>query len=478
MPSLQIPEKLKRLVTTPKRFKILIGGRNSAKSTGVSSIMTMRVQTEGCDLICLREFQSSIAQSVHKILKNTIDRTGAEGFTVLDNKITCGKNEIIFAGMARNSAAIKSAEDFKYSWVEEAQTCSQQSLDDLLPTIRKPGSELWFTANPQSSEDPFSKRFIVPYLAELERDGVYEDDLHLIVVVNWRDNPWHGGEMEELRQWDFENRERAEYDHIWEGKFNDTIENSIIKAEWFDAAIDAHIKVGFKPRGQKVLTHDPSDSGDAKAYMYRHGNVILQAEENTYDDVNDGCDWALDQAIALNADVFRWDIGGLGLSLKRQVDKSLKETKIKWDMFSGAETAEDAKSIYEPVERGQKYQNKMNGEIFRNKRAQCYWKLRDRFYNTYRRVVKNDGEIPTDSMISISSDIKCLQKMRSEICRIPLKNSGTGLIQIMAKDEMKNKLKIESPNLADCAMMSEANPMKLIKEDYLKPLDYNTVGIL
>ena len=265
MPTLQIPKKLQQLVTTPKRFKVLIGGRNSAKSTGVSSIMTMRVQTEGVDLICLREFQSSISQSVHKILKNTITRTGAEGFTVLDNKITHGRNEIIFNGMARNSAAIKSAEDFKYSWVEEAQTCSQQSLDDLLPTIRKPGSELWFTANPQSSEDPFSKRFITPYLADLERDGMYEDDLHLIVVVNWRDNPWHGGEMEELRLWDYENRERAEYDHIWEGKFNDSVENSIIKAEWFDAAVDAHVKIGWKARGQTSLTNEPSRPGDAKA---------------------------------------------------------------------------------------------------------------------------------------------------------------------------------------------------------------------
>jgi len=478
MPTLQIPKKLQQLVTTPKRFKVLIGGRNSAKSTGVSSIMTMRVQTEGVDLICLREFQSSISQSVHKILKNTITRTGAEGFTVLDNKITHGRNEIIFNGMARNSAAIKSAEDFKYSWVEEAQTCSQQSLDDLLPTIRKPGSELWFTANPQSSEDPFSKRFITPYLADLERDGMYEDDLHLIVVVNWRDNPWHGGEMEELRLWDYENRERAEYDHIWEGKFNDSVENSIIKAEWFDAAVDAHVKIGWKARGQKILTHDPSDSGDAKAYMYRHGNVILAAGENTKDDVNDGCDWALDQAIQLNADVFRWDYGGLGVSLKRQVKDSLKDTKVKWDMFNGAETPEDAKSTYEPADKGTRYQNKSNADIFRNKRAQCYWKLRDRFYNTYRRVVKNDGSIPTESMISISSDIECLQKFRSEVCRIPLKNQGTGMIQIMAKDEMKNKLKIESPNIADCAMMSEANPMKLIRETYLAPLKYNRKGIV
>ena len=481
MPRMRINSKLKRVMRTPKPIKVIIGGRGSGKSIGVGDIFTFKMDTEGADIYCLREYQDSLSDSVHKVFKGSINkRLKLDGWTILENKVIAPNGAATtYKGASRNPDSVQSAQDYKYSWFEEAHRASQDSLDKLLPTIiRNPGAECWFTANPQSSEDAFSKRFITPYLADLERDGCYEDELHLIVVVNWRDNPWWNDRQEVLRNWDYRNLDRAKYDWIWEGKFNDSVENSIIKAEWFDAAIDAHKKVGFKPRGQKVLTHDPADSGDSKAFVYRHGNVILAAEENDRDDVNDGCDWALDHAIQLNADVFRWDIGGLGLSLKRQVNKSLADTKIKWDMFNGAETAEDAKSMYEPVDRGLKHQNKTNGDIFRNKRAQCYWKLRDRFYNTYRRIVKNDGEISTDSMISISSDIECLQKMRSELCRIPLKNSGTGLIQIMAKDEMKSKLKIESPNLADCAMMSEANPMKVIREDYLKPLEYNTKGIV
>jgi len=478
MPRLQIPEKLKPLLR-PKQIKVIYGGRGSGKSQTVADLMLMLTETQSHKVGCFRELQNSIKDSVHSLLCSEYDRMGLSLYAHTETTIRHKHGgEFIFKGLSRNPDAVKSTHGITRSWVEEAQSVSDTSLKQLIPTVREPGSELWFTMNPMSSEDPMSKRFLKPFEAVLERDGYYEDEMHMIIQCNYMDNPFFPKELEQLRKWDYDNLDRAEYDHIWLGKYNDHVEGSIIKAEWFDAAVDAHVKLKWKPRGQKVLTHDPSDSGDAKAYVYRHGNVILAAEENTHDDVNDGCDWALDEAITRNADVFRWDYGGLGLSLKRQVKDSLKDTKIKWDIFNGAETPEDAKSIYEPTDKAGRYQNKTNGDVFRNKRAQCYWKLRDRFYNTYRAVVKNDREIKVEDMISISADIECLQKFRSEVCRIPLKAQGSGLIQIMAKDEMKSKLKIESPNLADCAMMSEANPMKLVREGYLEPLKYNTKGIV
>jgi len=476
MPHLQVNRKLEPFLTKPKPIKVAIGGRGSGKSIGFGDIFAMKMETERADIYCLREFQDSVADSVHRVFKDSIEqRLKLEGWTILQNSVVAPNGaSTTYKGANRNPDSMQSAQGYKYSWFEEAHRASKDSLDKLLPTIiRNPGAECWFSANPQSSEDAFSQRFITPYLTELERCGYYEDDIHLIVMVNWRDNPWWNPEQESLRAWDFENRSRAEYDWIWEGKFNDHVENAIIKAEWFDAAIDAHIKLGFKPRGQKVLAHDPSDSGDAKAFALRHGNIILAAEENTSLDVNDGCDWALDQAINNNVDVFRWDYGGLGVSLKRQIDKSLEGKKIKWDMFNGASECEDKNSTYEHTDNATIYQNKKNKDIFRNLRAQCYWRLRDRFYLTYRAVVKKDREIPVDKLISISSDIQCLQKMRSEICRIPLVNSGTGLIQIMDKAQMKSKLKIESPNLGDSVMMTEANPMKVINEDFLKPIEIN-----
>ena len=105
--------------------------------------------------------------------------------------------------------------------------------------------------------------------------------------------------------------------NLFESTLNDSVENSIIPVEWFEAAIDAHKKLGFKPKGQKIVSHDPSDLGDdAKGLCYRHGSVVLDIQELITGDVNDGCDWATDYAITKAADLFVWDGDGLGVSLE------------------------------------------------------------------------------------------------------------------------------------------------------------------
>jgi len=455
---IDIPEKLLPVLTSTARYIVVIGGRGSAKSESVSRIVIMKCQQEGSDLLCGREYQNSIDESVHKLNCEIIEKLEMPGSYVTEKKIDFASGgHVRYKGFARNSAAVKSAQSFKRSWVEEAQDTSADTLKDLLPTIRAFGSQLLFTANPQASNDPFSLRFIIPFKAHLDRHGIYEDDLHLIIVMNWRDNPWFPPSLEAERQWDLKNKSRAEYDHIWEGAFNDTVENSIIPAEWFDAAVDAHLKLGWKPRGAKSVIFDPSDSGDAKGLVAKHGNVILEAEEKTDGDVNDACDWATDKAIEIGADYFVWDGDGLGVSLRRQVKESFEGTKIDWIMFKGSEGPERPEEIYQPDATVDRRQARKNKDTFLNRRAQKYWSLRDRFQAVYRAVEKGEYVDPNEQ-ISISSGIKCLRQLRSEVCRIPKKSNGRGLIQIMRKDEMKNQLKIASPNLADSVMMGETDP--------------------
>ncbi len=459
MPRIQIPSKFRPVLSTTKRFVVLIGGRGSAKSESVGRLLIMKAQTECADILCGREFQSSIDDSVHKLLKTLIDKLKVEGFSCMEHKIDClTGGGFRFKGFARNSSAVKSAQGFKYSWIEEAQTLSKESIQDLTPTIRAEDSQLYFTANPKSSADPFSKRFIVPYLKELTRDGYYEDDMHLIIVMNWRDNPWHG-ELEPERQWDLENLPRAEYDHIWEGAFNDHVENALIPAEWFDASIDAHLKLGFKPKGVKVVSHDPSDKGpDDKGLCLRHGSIILDVQERSGLDVNEGADWAIDQAIDEQVDVYIWDCDGLGASLRRQTLKAIKGKKIEHVEFRGGKGVDNPKQIYQRVGGVTTKKAKTNEETFKNRRAQYYWSLRDRFYNAYQAVEKG-VYIDPDEMISLSSDISNMSALRAEVCRIPRKPNGTGLIQIMSKEEMaRQKPPIPSPNMADSLMMSEAIP--------------------
>ena len=459
MPSLQIPSKAERVLTTPARLIVLIGGRGSAKSETMARILLMLSQTEQADVLCGREYQNSIDDSVHKLLKGLVNKLGVQGADITDKKIDfVGGGGFRYKGFARNSAAVKSAQDFKYSWVEEAQDLSEDSIEDLLPTIRAGGSKLFFTGNPQASNDPFSQRFITPFQGKLEKHGFYEDSMHLVIMMNWRDNPWHG-ELEQQRQWDLANMSRAKYDHIWEGAFNDTVEDSIILAEWFDAAVDAHKKLGFKPKGARVVSHDPSDMGaDAKGLCLRHGSVLLDVQEHESLDVNDGCDWATGYAIENDADLFVWDCDGLGVTLRRQVLEAFEGKKIDYEMFKGSEAPDRPNDIYQPVEEEPRNKARTNKETFRNKRAQYSWRLRDRYYNTYRAVTKGEYLDP-DDLISISSDIKCLQKLRSETCRIPRKVNGNGLIQIMSKKEMMAVHKIASPNLFDSTFMSMTNPV-------------------
>lgn len=475
MPDIELPRKMQRAMNTKARLILFVGGRSSGKSEGAARILLMRGQTEGADILCGREFQTSIDDSVHKLLKALVDKLNIRGVVVTDKKIDyVTGGGFRFKGFARNSAAVRSAQDFKYSWIEEAQDLSAQSIEDLLPTIRAKGSQLFFTANLMSSRDPFSKRFIVPFKKQLDRDGYYEDGMHLIIMMNWRDNPWHG-ELEEQRLWDLEHLPRAKYDHIWEGAFNDDVEDSIIPAEWFDAAIDAHLKLNIKPKGMKIVSHDPSDNGpDPKGLVYRHGSVILDVKERDTGDVNEGCDWALDFAIEKQADMFIWDCDGLGISLKRQVAEALDGKKMQMKIFKGSEMPVDPDDYYLPDERFSTVEAKNNRETFKNKRAQYYWRLRDRFFNTYRAIERGEYVDP-DDLICISSDIDCMPTFRSEVCRIPKKPNGSGFIQIMTKQEMKSKHKIESPNLADSAMMAMEIP-ELVHAVSFEPLSIPTMN--
>lgn len=439
-----------------KPIKVAIGGRGSGKSIGIGDILTFKMATEGADIYCLREYQDSINDSVHRVFVGSIqERLKLDGWTVQENKVIAPNGALTtYRGAARNPDSIQSAQNYKYSWFEESHRASKASLDKLLPTIlRNPGAECWFSANPQSSGDAFSERFINPYLGELEKNGYYEDDVHLIIVVNWRDNPWWNEEQERLRAWDYENRPRAEYDWIWEGKFNDSIENAIIKPEWFDSCIDAHLKLGITPKGQIKVTHDPSDLGDDdKALCLKHGSVILDVQTKDNGDVNDGCDWATSYAISKNADHFSWDGDGMGVGLRRQIDESLRGKNITFSMFRGSEGVANPDAIYSPSKSAETAKPKTNKETFKNKRAQHYWMLRDAMYNTYCAVEKGEY-IDPEQLICLSSEIPHLQALRSEVCRIPLKPNGSGLIQIMTKEEMK-RLGISSPNMADALMMA------------------------
>lgn len=194
----------------PSRYKGAHGGRGSGKSHYFAEKVVERcVETPGLRVVCIREIQKSLKESAKKLIEDKIEAHQAPGFRVKENEIiTPGNGVIIFQGMQDHTAdSIKSLEGFDIAWVEEAQSLSERSLQLLRPTIRAPGSELWFSWNPRYETDPVDR---------LLRKRTPSDAI--VVQANWADNPWWPDELERERQDDYAN-EPDQYDHVWEGDY-------------------------------------------------------------------------------------------------------------------------------------------------------------------------------------------------------------------------------------------------------------------
>jgi len=150
---------------------------------------------------------------------------------------------------------------------------------------------------------------------------------------------------------------------------------------------------------------------------------------------------------------FTWDCDGMGALLNEQMTHDFRGSNVKLVHFKGSESPDNPDTLFESTDKHPVGSQAKIKDSVKNKRAQYYAELRRRCYNTYRAVVLGDYVDP-DTMISFSSEIKLLSKLKSELCRMPIKPNGTGKIELYTKDVMKNKFKFPSPNLADSVMMS------------------------
>lgn len=229
--SLEIPEKLECLLED-YRYKIVYGGRGSSKSWTVARVLLAIGRRKKIRVLCAREFQNSISDSVHALLADQIKSLGLEGFYTVQNTSIFGTNgtEFLFAGLKHNITKIKSFEGVDICWVEEAQTTSKSSWDVLIPTIRKEGSEIWVTFNPELDTDETYKRFVVTPPSNAK-----------VVKVNYSDNPWFPqvlrDEMEDLKSRDID-----AYLHVWEGNTRQVLDGAVYANELRKAQEDNRIK--------------------------------------------------------------------------------------------------------------------------------------------------------------------------------------------------------------------------------------------
>jgi phage terminase large subunit len=205
----------------PCRFKGLYGGRGSGKSHCFAGHLVMKAATiQGFRAVCVREVQISIKDSVKQLIEDKIREFGLGGFFTTTETEIVGRNDsrIIFRGMQNHTAAsIKSLEGYDLAWIEEAQTISARSLELLTPTIRKPGSEIWASWNPENENDPIDQFF---------RGQESPDILHR--QANWDENPWFPEELRRDMERD-KDRDPDKWLHVWQGHYRSLSEARIFR---------------------------------------------------------------------------------------------------------------------------------------------------------------------------------------------------------------------------------------------------------
>ena len=223
----------------PARYKGIHGGRGSGKSHFFAELAIELSIAGKTDIVCVRENQKSLDQSVKKLLEMKIERLNVGAyFEVQDAKIK-SKNGgiIIFQGMQNHTAeSIKSLEGYNIAWVEEAQSLTQKSLDLLRPTIRADGSELWFSWNPNFSSDPID----VLLRSEITPPGA------VVVEANYRDNPWFPEVLQKEMEYDL-SRDPDKYAHVWLGEYQRNSESRVFrnwKVEEFEARPGTVFRLG------------------------------------------------------------------------------------------------------------------------------------------------------------------------------------------------------------------------------------------
>jgi phage terminase large subunit len=244
----RFPKKLQFLFKAA-RYKVARGGRGSSKSWSIARALLLMGAQRPLRVLCTREVQKSIQQSVYQLLKDQIASLClGEAYDPMATEIR-GKNgtQFLFSGLSDMTAeSLKSFEGIDIVWVEEAQSVTKNSWDILIPTIRKEDSEIWISYNPQLESDETHQRFTIKPPPDCVN-----------VEVNWRDNPFFPKVLEAERKHAEATMKPEEYAHIWEGKCKPAVEGAV----YFDQMAQADKRIGSVPMDGTLKTHCIWDLG-------------------------------------------------------------------------------------------------------------------------------------------------------------------------------------------------------------------------
>lgn len=394
-------------------------------------------------VLCARQFQNKIEESVYTLLKKQISRFGFDKeFKILNNKIQCYRtgSEFIFYGIWRHITEIKSTENVDILFIEEAHDLMESQFEILDPTIRTENSEIWVVFNPNIDTDFIYQHFIVNPPSDT-----------LVRKINYDENPFISETMIEIIN-DKKEKDFEEYKHIYLGEPRSDNDSVIIKRKWCFSAIDAHIKLGFEPEGSKRIGFDiADDGGDRCVNVYAHGNVALDMDwwQANEDELMKSCRHTYSNARKWQASITYDSIGvgsHAGSKFKELNEDPENPTEIDYFKFLASGEIIDPDKEY-------KHQV-INKDMFSNLKAQAWWLVADRLRNTWDAIT-NGTEYHPDDLISISSEIPDLEKLLTELSTPKKDYDKRGKVKVESKDDLEAR-EIDSPDLADAFIMAFA----------------------
>lgn len=438
---------LKDFWRTPARNRVLYGGRSSSKSWDAAGVAIFLAQRCKIRVLCTRQFQNKIEESVYTLLKIQIERFGlSHKFKILDNKIICTAtgSEFMFYGLWRHIGEIKSIESIDILWNEESHLLNKEQWEILEPTIRREGSQCWFIFNPRLSTDFVWRRFVINPPPNT-----------VIRKINYDENPFLSRTMISIiESAKAENVE--DYNHIYLGHPRDDDDESVIKRTHVMAAIDAHIVLGIIPSGSRRIGFDVADDGeDSCATISAHGQLTTSCDlwKAKEDELLKSCTRVHAKA-RQNESRIVYDAIGVGASCGAKFIElnAAQGVKISHNKFFAGGAVLSPDGYYE--------QSKLrNRDFFCNIKAQSWWLIADRFRNTYN-AVKNGVKFKDDELLFIDSSLPYLDQLIDELCTPRRNFDAAGRVMVESKKDLK-KRDIASPNIADAFVMAHITLPKI-----------------
>jgi len=442
------------------------GGRGSGKTYSFLDAVIVEATLRPIRVLCAREYQISIKESIKAELEAAIDHRGlGKFFSILRDEIRCITNGslFMFKGIKNNIRNLKSICDVDILLCEESDAITKNSWDKLLPSIRP--------------RKPFGKRGLTPiniiiFNPDDELDDTYQrfiintPPMCVTKLINWRDNVHFPEHLNRQRLHSLKTRPLKDHEHDWEGKPKASGEDVIIDRDWIRAARFASSNPDFVHLGEKVVSYDPSGQGrDYNAEMFADGNIIKSVDEWLKSlDLRVATYRAFDSAIDNKVKRFVFDVcGGLGDGVsvfvndrKEEVELETKK-KLKIDIFpfdAGAPVVNPDKKIPEV--------GKTWKELYSNAKAQAQAITAQKLYNTYRFIVLGERDIDPAEMQSIDiEDDALFNKLVVELSTpIWVKSKTNSKKKVESKSDMMKRTGLPSGNIADTLHMINAPQKK------------------